>query len=193
MRSNLSLKHRLPLGISYIYLERTEASVEVVNGVEEEFDAETSVIPLVEDDFLDFESSQSGFDEESLEFFKGKPCGYYRVKYDSYTDAEYCDGWKISPDYLVFSGFEEAWPAPIWGRVYEFHKYKWLPFWDATFSLFRKQWSVDFEYGGVGVGTASMWLPKALYVRFVNPKPYTSWGENWTQISLRGGWWDRWW
>lgn len=150
------------------------------------------MIPLVDDDFLDYQIREAGVDDDDLEFWKDKPSGYYLVKYEWHNEQDYSEGWPCGPEYCVFDGFTEATPAPIMGRFCDFHKNRWLPFWDAFFSIFRKQWSVDFEYGGAGVGTHSMWLPHAIYVRYVKPKRYASWGENWTKVSLRGGWWDRW-
>lgn len=182
-------KLSLPLGVSYIYLERLPAHVEIINGIEEEFDAETSVIPLplTEEDFLDYESNTAGFDDEVLSFFDGMKSGYYRVKFETSTDQEFCDGYPVSPEYLVFSHFTEATPSPVLGRLIEFYAFRWRPSWNFMTDLIRPVWAVDIEYGGVGITTQRCWLLKAVFIRFVYAKPWAVWGPGWTRLELKRG------
>ena len=137
---------------------------------------------------LDLELDNNGIPEGWVDELKKYPSGFYELHYDSYTDHEYCDGY-IAYSYEVaceILSMKKSWKAWVYYLLDE----KIYPKLDFLCSLFLPHWRIDFEYGGAGLCKTKLFLPKALWIRFIRPKHYAKnmWGENYTKLSLYRGW-----
>lgn len=133
------------------------------------------IVPILEDDMLDYEIQMVGVPDDWKEEVNKLPDGFYKVRYKTFTDSESCDGYTLY-EYEAVDSEVEFYPSPVvaralyvWSRVKE-------RLYQATM-LFRKVWEIEFQYPtvsfektgvwecGGGTGKGNLWLHQALWAR----------------------------
>lgn len=134
-------------------------------------------------DLLAFELGQCGYPDHWKKELLKHPPGYYRIDYATRTESECHDygEWFSYPVVDDLICLERSFKA----RLYWFLNLNLIPTFETAYDLFRPIWRVDFEYGGVGISSRSMFLPYALFIRYFTPKGHAAWGDNYTDKRLR--------
>lgn len=165
----------MPTTRSYVYVETHD----------QDEDGPYKHLIALKDDIFSFEQ-QNGTPDEWQETINKLPDGYYQIECEYDMEQDFCDGYATSEPYPVLSDYIPIfYPSLIaricyWQNVLE-------DLFDKILALFDKHWSIDYYFGeGGGVGSSGMYLPKALWRRFVNPK--CPWGKGWTRLCLRRRW-----
>ena len=164
---------------------------------DDEYDDELTISCCIDEryDLLAHEIANAGDDVfgDYLEDIKKLSNGYYEVVYNSCMDSE-SDGYGYEMySYEVVDGFvsfKKTFKAYLIG-TYWHHI---MPKVHAFQDLFTKSWGVDFDYGGAGLAVSGLFLPKALFIRYIRckvPNYDPGWGKEFKAKINSPLWWRR--
>jgi hypothetical protein len=121
-------------------------------------------IPLL-DDLVYFEFHEVEVPEIWHKTMYYLPPGYYKIKYDIYPEQETGEFGEILASYDTLGDIIDIHLSPFMGRCIAFQNLLKHYFLQASYhvcSLFRKTWQIETDWGGAGLASPKMFLPKAL-------------------------------
>jgi hypothetical protein len=141
--------------IDYIYLDTPS-----------DYPEDLQIIVFEDEDssLLKFEMCNCDLPYEWKEELNLYPSGYYKLEYDYCMDSESVDGYKCY-EYAVLSTIVSVKPSFI-ARLIELKLKSNLVYY-MLLGLFTKCWKIDYYYGSAGLTSKALYLPQALWLRFI--------------------------
>lgn len=146
-----------PVHTDYVYLEFDHADDEPTPML--------TVLGDTEHSFLSYWTDAVGIESDWVEELRKHKQGSYKIEYTSFEDDS---DWESGRTEQNLGSLVSITPARLKG-AWLVQKLVWADRWEWFTQPFRKCWVVDFCDGhdSGGVRSKEMWLPRALYRRFI--------------------------
>lgn len=136
---------------------------------------------------LTYEIQECGVDQEWFsDELKTLNPGFYRIDYNFEMVTEYGEYGSIDAIYPKVTWVKSMSPSVKAFCLWVFFKYIARAFY-SVMSIFENCWRVDIDYGGYGNSKVDLFLHQALWYKYSGAWKEFSWGDNYKEIIIRGG------